>query len=70
MEQAEIYSKWLISFEKTRGTNNKIINLNKLMASVLLLTKESPSDKIQLLFGIYAIGEETQTGVMKRAAVR
>lgn len=46
-----------------------MINLNKLLAAVLLLTRDHSTDKITYLFGIYAIGDEI-TGVMKRTSVR
>eukprot|EP00347_Sterkiella_histriomuscorum_P020810 403336378 len=67
-ESHDIISKFLITFEKSQG-NTRIIILSKLLSSVLLLTKDSPIDKICLLFGIYAIGGQ-QSGVIKRVNVR
>jgi hypothetical protein len=76
-EKLEIYSKFLITFEKTQA-NNRIIHLNKLLTTVLLLSKDfPPEEKLSTLFGIYAIGggdtlgaSNTQGGIVKRPNVR
>ena len=47
-----LYEKFLQTFEKTHE-NIKNISLNKLLTAILLLCKDSPSDKITYLFGIY-----------------
>jgi hypothetical protein len=67
-ETFDVYSKFLITFEKTQG-NTRIINMNKLLTCVLLLSKDMILDKVSHIFGIYAIGGET-SGVLKRANVR
>ncbi|CDW77319.1 UNKNOWN [Stylonychia lemnae] len=67
-EAYEIFNKFLITFEKTQG-NMRIIILNKLLTSILLLTKDSQQDKINHLFGVYAVGG-SQGGVVKRVNVR
>lgn len=64
----EVYNKFLITFEKTQGST-KLINLSKLLTSVLLLTKDNIHDKVNHLFGIYGIGT-TSSAVVRRANVR
>lgn len=67
-ESYEMMTKFLITFEKSQGTA-RIIILNKLLTSILLLNKDTPSDKINLLFGIYSASSQ-QNGMIKRVNVR
>lgn len=52
-ESYELISKFLITFEKSQG-NTRIIILNKLLTCILLLAKDTPTEKVNLLFGIYS----------------
>lgn len=51
-EEKALYEKFLTTFERTKG-NQKFISLNKILTSVLLLSKDQLEDKINYLFGIY-----------------
>ncbi|TNV80074.1 hypothetical protein FGO68_gene12293 [Halteria grandinella] len=60
----EAMSKYLITFEKLQG-QTKIINLSKLLTSILLLTKDDKQDKITFLFDIYASHNTLNPGVVQ-----
>lgn len=68
-ESLELYNKLLDSYEKM-SDNTKIISLDKLLALVLLLTKDPHIDKVSYLFTIYQHTKIGSSPFMKRVHVR
>lgn len=67
-EKKEIFEKFLTPFEKN-VENQRVVSFNKLLCSLLLLSKDSIPDKVIHLFGIYKTSSSPHVLTRKQLCV-